>query len=208
MGALDLSARFCAMSRVLSALGGAGKLESSIACEYAWLLLAQDRRHEAVEAASRAAAATGDTRTALECKLVVAAAHGGDEGAALAQEVADAAKAAGIQDLIAEAALIVGRVRSPRGERSILQAIELLQGVVDLAEQRNRPELVVRAKIALGELFLLRRRDRPAREFLRGAGADLSRLRTRVPRVFRAHFLAKQDYRRAVEIIPSLLKTC
>jgi type II secretory pathway predicted ATPase ExeA len=197
LGVLDLAARFCAMSRLLSAVGGVDRLGATIACEQAWIALAQDRRHEAVETASQAPA--GDTRASLERTLIIAAAHGGDEGAARAQEVADAAKAAGIQDLIAEAALIVGRVRSHRGERSLLHAIELMQGVADLAQKRNRPELAVRAKIGLGELFVLRRRDRPAREFLRDAGADLVRLRERVPRVFRAHFLAKPEYRRAVE---------
>lgn len=216
VGVPELAAHWCAMSRVLSAYGGGARLEADGACEKAWILLAQDRRREAVEAAMQAAG--GDTRAGLERKLVIAAAQGGEEGLALAQEVRDAAKAAGIQDLIGEAALILGRAHARRGEHGLLHAIESMQSVAELAQQRKRPELGVRAKIALGELFLARRRHRPAREFLRAAAGDLARLHARVPRAFRSHFIAKSEYREAVEAIggassaaasaDALLKTC
>ncbi|HNS00106.1 MAG TPA: hypothetical protein PKX48_09535 [Planctomycetota bacterium] len=216
VGVPDLAARWCAMSRVLQAQGGGARMEADSACEKAWILLAQERRGEAVRAALQAGGE--GARVELERKLVLAAAQGGDEGLALAQEVRDAAKVAGIQDLAGEAALILGRAHGRRGEHGLLRATEIMQGVAELALQRKRPELGVRAKIAMGELFLARKRQRPAREFLRAAAEDLARLQARVPRAFRTHFMAKREYRAAAEAAggalsaparaKALLKTC
>ncbi len=206
----------CAYSRVFRLLGVGDTARRFLSFARLKALESADKRlieNVAVEESWNKAAAAGDNVRSLrgkgpepggtiwcqlETQLLQAATSVGDEAIEKAQRAADRARAIGAQDLAAEAALVAGSRRAR--EKNLIRGIEILQGIVDLGQRRKRPELVLRAEVAIADIFLSRGRTKPGEEFVRRAGETLSALLKRVPSSYRSHFLAKKQYRAAVDL--------
>jgi hypothetical protein len=134
----------------------------------------------------------------LERDLMCAGTARGDEKIEKAQKVVDMARSFGAQDIVAEAALCVGSLRAE--EQNLIRGVEIIQGILDLAQRRKRPELVLRAEVRLAEIFLSRGRKKPGQEFLRRASRTLSVILRKIPVSFRSYFLAKKEYRSIVDL--------
>lgn len=198
LGAYDAAVEAADIGSVIaSSLGDSGRHEEAIGLS-AWADAAAGRHQQAAEKVAQISTERSVwTQMALDWVEALAAEDTG--GMDKVQRVADRSKQLGAHDMAVEAALRVGFLHADNV--NLIQGVELIQGILDLALRRRRPELVLRAEAVLGALFLKRGRNKPAREFLRRASENLEHMVSQVPKAFQQRFIAKPAYQAALSFL-------